>query len=63
MCRFRCVRLIKLPIGSPTYAWVLSQIDEHARYRNTSSASMTNGASSAVGTNQSGNGSNRGVEH
>lgn len=63
MSNFRCVRLIKLLIGSSTHAWVGGQAIEHARYSNTYSAGMINGASSAAGTNQSRNGSDRGMEH
>lgn len=63
MFNFRWVRLIKLLVGSSTYAWVGGQANEHARYRNTYSAGMTNGASRAAGTNQSRNGSDRGMEH
>jgi hypothetical protein len=63
MSGFRRVRLIKLLIGSSTYAWVGSQTTEHARYRNAYSAGVTNYASGAAGTNQSRNGSDRGVEH
>ena len=63
MSRFRRARLIKLLIGSSTYAWVGSQTTEHARYRNAYSAGVAKYASGAAGTNQSRNGSDRGVEH